>query len=299
MRSVHAEHKPHFRYLPVLNTQRQWGLYLSDCGYTVIPPGTPYPPLRHPDAYQFDWKTGRTLNEYQMVYITHGRGVFEAKHVHRQIVEAGDVFFLFPGIWHRYAPDSKTGWNEQWIGFNGELAKRFLSKPFFSKEKPVLHIGVDEGLRQRFIRLVDHLDKDPAGTPFSSAGTIIKILGIIHERTQDNGVNRQLSRVIREAQNYILRQAEHPIDFAKLACTLGVGYSSFRHRFKQQTGVSPAQFQDSIRLNRAHDLLVSTDLSISEVATQCGFETIYYFSRHFKQKRGASPIAYRAQSRAR
>jgi len=288
---------PNFRYLPVLETQRLWGLFLTDCGYSTISPNTPYPPQRHPDAYQFDWKTGRTLDEYQVVYLTRGRGAFEARGVRRQTVEAGDVFVLFPGIWHRYAPDTQTGWDEQWIGFNGDLAKRFLGKPFFNPENPVMRIGVDESLRQRFIGLVDDINRDPAGTPFSSAGDIIRILGLIQERLQGAGPDNRLSRVIREAQNRILQAATVPLDFQNLARELGIGYSTFRHRFKQQTGISPAQFQDSIRLSRARELLASTELSISEIAVRCGYGTVYYFSRHFKARTGLTPSACRARSR--
>ena len=107
---------------------------------------------------------------------------------------------------------------------------------------------------------------------------------------------RRLSGIIREAQNHILMNATVSIDFAHLASALGIGYSTFRHRFKQQTGISPAQFQNSIRINRAQDLLSSTDLSVSEIAAQTGFDTVYYFSRHFKKSTGLTPKAYRAQS---
>jgi AraC-like DNA-binding protein len=289
--------KSHFRYLPVLTAQRQWGLFLTDCGYTVIEPGLPYPPRRHPDAYHFDWTKGRMLSEYQVVYITRGRGVFEAKGVRRQVVEAGDVFVLFPGVWHRYAPDPKTGWDEQWVGFNGALTERFLKAPFFRQKKPVMRIGVDEALRQRFLALVDAVERDPAGTPFSSAGAVITILGLIHERMQHVGASGRISAVIREAQNRILAQAAQAIDFAVLASELGVSYTTFRRSFKQQTGVAPAQFQNTVRLNRARDLLASTELTVSEIANQTGFDTVFYFSRAFKKKTGVTPKAYREQSR--
>ncbi len=287
----------HFRYLPVLTAQRQWGLFLTDCGYTVVEPGTPYPPQRHPDAYHFDWKKGRTFDEYQVVYITRGRGVFEAKGVRRQTIEEGDVFVLFPGVWHRYAPDPKTGWDEQWAGFNGPLTERLLRAPFFRQKKPVLRIGVDEALRQRFLALVDDIERDPAGTPFSSAGRLVEILGLIQEKIQNVGANRRISGVIREAQNRILRQAAEPVSFALLARALGVSYTTFRRSFKQQTGVSPAQFRHTIRINRACDLLSSTDLTVTEVAAQTGYDTVYYFSRAFKKKTGQTPSAFRIKSR--
>jgi len=162
----------HFRYLPVLKAQRDWGLFLTDCGYSVIEPGSPYPLQQHPDPYNFDWKKGRTLAEYQVVYITRGRGVFETKGLRRQTIEAGDVFVLFPGVWHRYTPDARTGWDEQWVGFNGVIAERLLRAPFFRPKKPVFRIGVDEALRQRFVALVNAVERDPAGGPFQTPVTL-------------------------------------------------------------------------------------------------------------------------------
>ncbi len=297
MKTLALSPKSRFRYLPVLTEQRKWGLFLTDCGYTVIEPGTPYPPGGHPDAYADGWKKGRTLDEYQVIYITRGRGTFETRGTGRRAIEAGDVFVLFPGVWHRYTPDPETGWDEQWVGFNGELAKRLLRAPFFNPKKPVLRIGVDEALRQRFIALVNTVERDPAGAPFSNAGEILVILGLIQERVRNVGAKGRVSGLIREAQNHILMNATAAIDFKRLAGTLGLGYTTFRHRFKQQTGISPAQFQNSIRLSRAQDLLSSTDLSVSEIAAQTGFDTVYYFSRNFKKSIGLTPKAYRARSR--
>ena len=58
MKTLASSPKSRFRYLPVLAEQRKWGLFLTDCGYTVIEPGTPYPPRGHPDAYA-DARSGR------------------------------------------------------------------------------------------------------------------------------------------------------------------------------------------------------------------------------------------------
>ena len=297
MTSLSLVHKSNFRYLPVMKEQQQLGLYLTDCGYTVIEPGTQYPPRGHPDAYASNWEKGRTLDEYQVVYITQGGGTFETRKSGCHQIEAGDVFVLFPGVWHRYAPDVKTGWHEHWVGFKGEVASRFLRDTFVTQKKPVLRIGEDESLRQRFVALVDTIARDPTGTPFSSAGEVLVILGLIQERARNVGMKGDISKIIREAQNYILRNVTQEIDFSLLSRELGISYSSFRHRFKEQTGSSPAQFQNVIRVNRAQDLLVSTDLSVSEIAEQTGFESIYYFSRFFTKKIGSSPTAYRSKTK--
>jgi AraC-like DNA-binding protein len=285
--------KSNFRYLPVLKEQVQWGLFLTDCGYASIESGASYPPSGHPSAYASNWGKGRTLNEYQVNYITRGGGIFETRDSGCHLIEEGDIFVLFPGVWHRYTPDVKTGWDEHWIGFKGEVASRFIQNMSVNPKKPVLKIGRDEVLRQRYIALVDAIGRDPAGTPFSSAGEILAILGLILENLRNVAMKGHGAKIIREAQNYILKNVLNPISFEHLAQELGMGYSSFRHHFKQQTGFSPASFQNSIRIGRAQDLLLSTDCSIAEVAEQAGFDSIYYFSRFFNKKIGLSPTAYR------
>jgi len=289
--------KSNFRYLPVMKEQVQWGLFLTDCGYASIESGASYPPSGHPSAYASNWGKGRTLNEYQVNYITRGGGVFETRDSGRHRIEAGDVFVLFPGVWHRYTPDLKTGWDEHWIGCKGEVASRFLHSMVVNAKKPVLHIGRDDILRQRFVALVDAIGRDPAGAPFSSAGEILVILGLIRENLRNVAMKGQGAKIIREAQNYILKNVVNTIDFSLLAQELGMGYSSFRHHFKKQTGFSPGAFQNSIRIGRAQELLLSTACSISEIAEQTGFDGIYYFSRFFTKKTGLSPTAYRARAK--
>lgn len=54
------------------------GLYVLDSGYTMVPPGSHYPPVSHDKEHDFDTISGRILSEYQLVYITRGSGVFES-----------------------------------------------------------------------------------------------------------------------------------------------------------------------------------------------------------------------------
>ena len=101
---------------------------------------------------------------------------------------------------------------------------------------------------------------------------------------------------MRQARLYIIRNIEQPIDFAELARSLGLSYSSFRHRFKQITGLPPGQYQIQLRLNKARRLLCNSPLSVTRIAEELGFESIYYFSRLFKKNTGLSPLAFRKRA---
>ena len=118
------------RYLPVEPTLLDWGMYVLDAGYFDVPAGSEYPVGKHPEEYLFSWEKGRVLEEFQMVYLSRGQGVFECEDKKPVKVKAGDMMLLRPGMWHRYKPDSETGWAESWVGFQGEYAQRLMEKFF-------------------------------------------------------------------------------------------------------------------------------------------------------------------------
>ncbi|MDQ7796899.1 MAG: AraC family transcriptional regulator, partial [Spirochaetia bacterium] len=72
-----------FRYLTYSDEDEQWEMVCTDAGYTEVPPYTIYPPNKegHPRIFQ-RVAVGRTLNEYQIIYITKGEGVFETSGRH-------------------------------------------------------------------------------------------------------------------------------------------------------------------------------------------------------------------------
>src|SRR5215471_5419952 len=97
-----------------------WECTATSVGYERVRPGSRYPPRRHPVDHHFNWDQGRVLLAYQLVYITEGKGTFESEvYPERHDINAGMVITLFPGVWHRYAPDPQTGCVEQWIECRG------------------------------------------------------------------------------------------------------------------------------------------------------------------------------------
>ena len=67
-----------FKYLIVNDMDRKFGLWVNTVGYQSIPPDSPYPLKEHPSGYFFNAEKGRVLREYQLVYITKGRGLFSS-----------------------------------------------------------------------------------------------------------------------------------------------------------------------------------------------------------------------------
>ena len=265
------------RYLPPDPAALAWGLHVIDAGFTDIPPHTRYPPGEHPDGYMFTWQRGRVLSEYQLVYITQGGGIFESRQAGQQEIRAGDVFLLFPGRWHRYRPDPSTGWDEHWIGFNGSYADQLMSH-FFPEAQAVLPVGHDEELLRLFQSVADLMQVAPTGYRQMMAGNTVAALA----RVRALGMNRAMptdrhAQKMQEACLFLLEHAALNVDLKALARRLSYSYSRFRTLFKEETGLSPRQYQIEIRINRARDLLTQSDQPISQIADRLGFYSVYYF----------------------
>jgi AraC-like DNA-binding protein len=67
----------------------------------------------------------------------------------------------------------------------------------------------------------------------------------------------------------------------------------FSKKFKEKYGSSPIHFLNDMRLFKAKELLTYSDMSITQISEQTGFQSIHYFSRFFSQKEGLSPYEFR------
>lgn len=84
------------------------------------------------------------------------------------------------------------------------------------------------------------------------------------------------------------------VEVETLAEKMFLSRSQLNRKVKMLTGMSTSNYSINLRLKRACELLHSgTDISVSEVATRCGFEDPAYFTRIFKQRVGKSPTVYR------
>ncbi|MDB5231016.1 MAG: AraC family transcriptional regulator [Chitinophagaceae bacterium] len=288
--------KNYFKYLNISAIEENWGLYITNLGYNKIYPKQVYPNNEgHPQDHAFNWYNGRVLNSYNIIFISKGRGTFESAKTKSTIVEAGTCFFLYPGVWHRYKPDLNSGWEEFWVGFNGKFSHELMHKNFSSSENPFIHVGYNQELLSLFTHLFDTVKKGSRGYPQVIAGITLQILAILNSVSlYDNTNNDVTSMLIEKAKFLIQESLEKPLDMAMLLKELPIGYSRFRKAFKTITGESPNQYHLNLRLNRAKNLLLTTNLNINEVADQTGFDSVFYFSKLFKIKNGVSPKNYRA-----
>lgn len=286
-----------YRYFPNSARDRRWGLYVTTAGETRIGPHEqPYPPLGHPKGYDFKWDRGRVLHEYAVVCISRGLGWFETRKQPRRRIEAGTVLLLFPGVWHRYRPDPKTGWAEHWVGFDGDIPRRWMENGFFSSKNPVLKPVHEELLLTLFTRIIEAIKTNQPAVQQVMAGTVGEIMGLLYSAQQGSHTGQQRPMdAIQQAIERIQTSLAAKADLPKLAQDLGVSYSWLRRTFTHHTGLSPHQYLLELRLVRSRYLLSQTTLTVKQIAQDIGFEDEHYFCRLFRKKTGLTPSQWRAR----
>lgn len=283
------------KYLVVNPRDVQWGLTVSTVGYEEIGVADTYPTRGHADGYYFDIDKGRVLNEYQLLYITEGEGIFNSAHAKDIPLKAGDLFLLFPGEWHTYHPTGKNGWKSYWIGFKGKNVDDRVKAGFLSVDKPIYHVGFSADIIRLYEEAYKRAQEEAPYSQQILAGIVNHLVGLMYALERSMELSKDHTRVdmINLARLRIRESLEVDLTIQQVAEELGVSYSNFRKRFKEFTGISPALYQQDLRLQRAKELLATTTLSIKEIAYRLRFESPDYFSSKFKIKTGKKPSEFR------
>jgi AraC-like DNA-binding protein len=282
------------KYLAVTTRDTEWGVYGTTVGYTKMPTAPSYPlePKAHPPKYLFKWEMGRIFDEYALIYITRGSGTFRSEGDRSWRVGPGTIFMLFPDVWHWYAPEKDTGWDEYWVGMKGDYVSQLAARGFFSPESPVMEIGLHDSVLELYHEIVDIARFEGPGYQQVLGSLIAHLMAHIHSLTLQHGKESANERIVQRAKFLLADNVAAHLDIEWLSKSLGLGYSRFRQIFKKCTGLSPYQYFLDQKINRAKELLQQGQFTVKEIAYMLSFDDPYYFSHLFKKKTGHPPSAW-------
>ena len=102
-------------------------------------------------------------------------------------------------------------------------------------------------------------------------------------------VNGSHTHRIAQATDWLKAHLEEPVIIEDLASRCGMSVSGFHQHFKEITQLSPLQYQKSLRLMKARQLIQLGEAQVSQIAMQVGYESPSQFSREYKRLFGVSP----------
>ncbi len=111
--------------------------------------------------------------------------------------------------------------------------------------------------------------------------------------------NLHHDELIIQAQEWLQQHALSDVHISKLAQSLGLSMRTFNRRFKHATTITASDYLQNLRLNTAKELLRTSNLAVSEVAEQSGYQDSSYFSSRFKKLTGQTPLQYKKSARGK
>ncbi len=116
----------------------------------------------------------------------------------------------------------------------------------------------------------------------------------VKKSTRMNVIESKYDQIVR----FIREHIAEPVSIKNIAKATNISLPHMRRIFKAHTGgLNMGFFITSLRIKRAYELLVHSELNVAEVAEKCGFSDQFVFSRAFKRAAGLSPTHFRRQIR--
>lgn len=247
--------------------------------------------------YEGDWHSLPHTHQFtELFYVLHGEGVFYIEN-EKVPVKTDDLIIINPNVEHT----EKTFPNNpmEYIVFGVEgLAFSFtehdqaygLGYSFYS-------YGSDKNQFINFAQLMMHEFQDKKPGFEKVCHGLLEVLLVYISRKQKLSVisesSFQLSKECAIAKRYIDTNYAQDITLDSLAELTHINKFYLAHSFTECIGQSPISYLTERRLAACKELLSSSNLSVTQIATSAGFSSQSYFSQIFNKKVGMSPRQYR------
>ncbi|HLL76065.1 MAG TPA: helix-turn-helix domain-containing protein [Pyrinomonadaceae bacterium] len=103
-----------------------------------------------------------------------------------------------------------------------------------------------------------------------------------------------VDRRVRRAVELMHARLDRELPLEELAAAAYLSPFHFARLFKKATGASPHAYLAALRIERAQQLLASTDLSVTEIGSRVGYQSPSHFGKAFRRATGLAPRAFRA-----
>lgn len=110
---------------------------------------------------------------------------------------------------------------------------------------------------------------------------------------------QQALEKVRHSLIYMEENYSRELCLEEVAAHSNISIYNFCRLFKKATDNTFIEYLNYIRLKEAEKLLLFSDMSVGDIALDCGFSSLSYFNRLFKRKNSISPLQYRKQNRTK
>lgn len=165
-------------------------------------------------------------------------------------------------------------------------------EPCILSDDIIIFTSKDHELQEKFENAI-LLDEDFMSFPTEKRSVLYSILNSL----ASEDLSGKSHKVIEPGMEYLHTNYQKNCSVADLADICHISEEYFRKLFKIQTGKNPAEYRNMLRMQKAEQYLIHSDISIAEVAEMLGYATVSHFIKQFKNYKDISPLSYRKKHR--
>ena len=216
-----------------------------------------------------------------------------------------DILFVNPEIIHAATPDDCIYecivFDISYLSAAFEGSRYFfeglLNNEYFINE----YIPFNNSEIHKLVRSVFNLmKKRSSGYKFKVIGEMYKVFGeIIDSHLYSNitgvtelGADKNMHK-LKNVLVFMRDNYDKPISLSDMADAADMSSKYFCYFFKEMTRKSPVEYLNTYRIEKAARKLITSDISVTEVAFACGFNDLSYFIKTFKAYKGVTPAKFR------
>src|SRR5574337_6453 len=259
------------------------GLYVTDIGY--------YPKAKH--HYR---QRQHGADQHILIYCVEGKGQVQIgkRHYH---LSPDDLIIIPAGVPHNYSADEKDSWTIYWIHFKCTIANAVVDAMIAQFKGHRGTITYQQKRVQLFDDIYGNLERGYGNDNLNYANMCLwHFLSSFLYDEKFNLSERKESKqdtVIEPSINFMQQHLSEMLRLSDIAESVNVSVPHYSFLFRQKTGFAPMEYFNQLKIQKACQYLLFTDLRIKEIAEQLGIEDPYYFSRMFTRLMGVSPKEYR------
>lgn len=249
-------------------------------------------------------------DEFEAVYIERGCATVSAGSK-TYTVGPGEGFFVNSGILHGAWDLEDSGCRFHSLVFHPRLVGGSLDSVIYQSyvlpvmgnpELETLRLSPEAPWQKEALELIESAwqqgVKEPEGYEFRVREALSRVVFLLK---QNSPVPQTLpgAKAVRDSQrikamlHYVHTHYADEITAEAIAASAAVSKSECLRCFRAAIGTTPIQYVKQYRIQKAAQLLLGSQMRVADIAAQCGFQDISYFTKTFRELRGDTPTAYR------
>lgn len=234
--------------------------------------------------------------DYILIYCIKGYGVASANH-RTYHLSPGDFFLIPANTSFSYYADDVKPWSIFWFFFKGESLEEIADLYIKINHTNKGYLPYNEERIKLFNRIYQYLERGYGRTNliFINMCLLNLISSLVLITDTEKKKEDKLLGVINSSILLMKEHCEKNLQLSQLANHVSMSTSHFSLVFKKSTGVSPINYFNTLKIQKACEYLKFTNLLVKEIAFKVGVNDVQYFTKLFSKIMGITPFKYRKQ----